>query len=132
MKNTLDTLLRCLFSTAFAIGLFASAPSLAQDVDDDETVEAEESAPPTSGALVDVNTATEAQLVELPGIGPSKARAIIAFREQRPFRRVEDLMRVRGIGRGTFRQLRPLVTVGGTAPAAPRATARASSRNARR
>jgi competence ComEA-like helix-hairpin-helix protein len=118
MNNLSQTLLRCLFSAALALGLFASTPSFAQDVEDEVTTETESA--PTNGPLLDLNSATEAQLVELPGIGPSKARAILAYREQNPFRRVEDLMRVRGIGRGTFRQLRPLVTVNGAAqPATP-------------
>ena len=116
MNNLSQTLLRCLFSAALALGLFASTPSFAQDVDDEVTTETA----PATGPLLDLNSATEAQLVDLPGIGPSKARAILAYREQNPFRRVEDLMRVRGIGRGTFRQLRPLVTVNGAAqPATP-------------
>lgn len=114
--NLSQPLLRCLFSAALALGLFASTPSFAQDVEDEVATETA----PATGPLLDLNSATEAQLVDLPGIGPSKARAILAYREQNPFRRVEDLMRVRGIGRGTFRQLRPLVTVNGAAqPATP-------------
>ncbi|MBX3248499.1 MAG: helix-hairpin-helix domain-containing protein [Myxococcales bacterium] len=104
------TLIRCLFSALFSLGLLMTGPASAQGPEDDDVVEAE-AAPAPSGAPVDLNTATEAQLVALPGIGPSKARAIIAYREQRTFRRVEELMRVRGIGRGTFRQLRAHITV---------------------
>ncbi|MCB9612953.1 MAG: helix-hairpin-helix domain-containing protein [Sandaracinus sp.] len=116
--NPVQILLRCLFAAALVLGS-AGTPAFAQDVDDETT----EVAP--NATQLDLNTATEAQLVDLPGIGPSKARAILAYREQHPFRRVEDLMRVRGIGRGTFRQLRPLVTVGGTRPATPARGARA-------
>lgn len=106
-----QTLIRCFFSALFSLGLLMAGPASAQDTEDDEAVEAAEAAPAPAGAPVDLNTATEAQLVALPGIGPSKARAILAYREQRTFRRVEELMRVRGIGRGTFRQLRTLITV---------------------
>jgi competence protein ComEA len=49
----------------------------------------------------------------LPGIGPSKAAAIVAFRERTAFRRIEDVMRVRGIGRATFRRLRTMLSVSG-------------------
>jgi competence protein ComEA len=66
------------------------------------------------GSLVDLNTASQAELERLPGIGPSKAAAIVRHREGRPFQRVEDLLRVRGIGRATFQQLRPMVTVSTT------------------
>ena len=68
--------------------------------------------PPTlagagSGGLLNLNTATAAELESLPGIGPSKAAAIIA---NRPFSSVDDLERVPGIGARTIDQLRPLVT----------------------
>lgn len=66
----------------------------------------------TPAVVVNINTATEAELQRLPGIGPSRARAILALRERLGrFRRVEQLLHVRGIGRRTFRTLRSLVTV---------------------
>ncbi|MEQ9501810.1 MAG: helix-hairpin-helix domain-containing protein [Deltaproteobacteria bacterium] len=61
---------------------------------------------------LDLNTATIAQLVKLPGVGPKRADAIVKLRERVPFRRVRDLLRVRGIGRKSLARLRPLVRVG--------------------
>ena len=61
---------------------------------------------------VDLNTATEEELVALPGIGPSKAKAIVEYRSEHPFASVEDLMNVRGIGQHTFESLRDKVRVG--------------------
>ncbi len=58
--------------------------------------------------LIDINTAAEEALITLPGIGPNKAKAIIA---NRPYTSVEDLERVPGIGAQTIDQLAPLVTV---------------------
>ena len=56
------------------------------------------------GARIDVNRATEAELVLLPGIGPSRAKRIAESREEEgPFRDAEDLTRVRGIGDKTAR-----------------------------
>jgi competence protein ComEA len=63
--------------------------------------------------VVNIQTASPEELQRLPGIGPSKAAAIISFRERTAFRRVEDILRVRGIGRATFRRLRPYLTVSG-------------------
>jgi competence ComEA-like helix-hairpin-helix protein len=63
--------------------------------------------------VVNVNTATAAQLTLLPGIGPSRADAIIAARDRRPFRNANELARVRGIGRATLLRLAPYLTFDG-------------------
>lgn len=64
-------------------------------------------------ALVDVNRATARELEALPGIGPALAGRIVASREEEgPFRTVEDLQRVRGIGPATVERLRPLARAG--------------------
>ncbi len=62
----------------------------------------------TSSGLININTATQAELETLPGIGPAKAAAIIAGR---PYGSVNELLRVSGIGDKTLADLRPLVTV---------------------
>ncbi|MEM9189726.1 MAG: ComEA family DNA-binding protein [Myxococcota bacterium] len=60
---------------------------------------------------IDLNSASVDELIALPGIGAAKAEAIVRYRDNRPFRRVEDLVRVRGIGRALYRNLRDRVTV---------------------
>jgi len=68
---------------------------------------------------VTLNTATFEDLRRLPGVGPKKAEAILALRTKLgKFRRAEDLMRVKGIGRGTFKKLKPLIRVDEPAQAA--------------
>lgn len=63
-------------------------------------------------ALVNVNTADEAQLEELPGIGPVLAQAIVDYRtENGPFPSVDSLLDVSGIGPSTLADIRELVTV---------------------
>lgn len=71
---------------------------------------AETSAPP---GQVNLNTASAAELQRLPGVGPARAQAIVERRARRPFRRIQELMRIRGIGRKTFRRLRPMLTLDG-------------------
>ena len=67
---------------------------------------------PGSGALIDLNNATSAQLETLPGIGPALAGAIIAERDRRGgFRSVNELREVRGIGEKRFADLRDHVMV---------------------
>lgn len=58
----------------------------------------------------DINRATEAEWDELPGIGPAKAKAIVADRERNgPFRSVDDLARVKGIGPKLLERLREAI-----------------------
>jgi len=61
---------------------------------------------------VDINRADEAQLAELPGVGPVIARRIVLARRERPFGSVEDLARVSGIGAATAARLAAVATVG--------------------
>lgn len=87
-------------------------------------------APSSAEGVVNIQTATLDELTRLPGIGPSKAEAIVAQRDRRAFQRVEDVMRVRGIGRATFRRLRPYLSVTGpTTLAAPTRSARRAPRD---
>lgn len=61
---------------------------------------------------IDLNRATLAQLEELPGIGPARAREILEFRKKSgPFESVDDLLALRGIGRKRFEKIRSYVVV---------------------
>lgn len=61
---------------------------------------------------LDLNTATLEQLEQLPGIGPTTAKAILEFREKSgPFQRVEDLRAIHGISKSKLEKIRPYVTV---------------------
>ncbi len=67
---------------------------------------------------LDLNTSTVEQLQQLPGIGPTTAKAIVRFREKSgPFRRVEDLLVIRGITKAKLEKLRPYITVSPPPPA---------------
>ena len=92
---------------AFALALFLS------------TTAAQAAGPSTSG-VVNVNSATAEELALLPGVGPTKAQAIIRYRtEHGAFKRVEDLAGVKGIGEKGLEKLRPHVALEGKTTAQP-------------
>ncbi len=70
-------------------------------------------AKPVTG-VVNINTASEAELQKLPGVGPTKAERVVAYRSKRgKFRRVKDLRRVKGFGYKTIKKLEPHLAVTG-------------------
>jgi competence protein ComEA len=60
---------------------------------------------------IDLNRATADELTRLPGVDPGLAARIIEARDAEPFASVEDLRRVRGVGKAKLERVRPLVTV---------------------
>ena len=92
----------------------SSAASLeAAAADSEAGAEAAEQGPPSpeQDSRININEAAVDELVLLPGIGPSRAQAILVELEKRPFRRVEDIMRVPGIGRKTYLRIRASIRV---------------------
>jgi len=65
---------------------------------------------PERSLSVNVNNATKDELMSLPGIGPELAASII---KKRPYKRIEDLLFVKGIGEYTLGDIRPYVKVKG-------------------
>ena len=66
----------------------------------------------TAAAPVNLNTATAEQLATIPGVGPKMAERIIDYRQKNGgFKKIEDLMNVKGIGEKMFLNLKPLIIV---------------------
>lgn len=81
-------------------------------------------------AVVDINTASEAELNKLPGIGPVKAKAIVDERNKSgQFKSIDDIKRVKGIGDVTFAKLKSEITVGGATASAPSAQVKMAVKN---
>jgi competence protein ComEA len=67
---------------------------------------------PTAAAPLNLNTATQAQLETLPGIGPAVAARILEYRQKNgSFKKVEELMNVKGIGEKSFLKIKALITI---------------------
>ena len=111
------TVIAAALAAMLGLGFTADASAQQRGGRPAQTQTVSEAAPATQDGVVNVNTASADELMRLPGIGPSKAAAILALRGRmtgQRFGRVEDLLRVRGIGRATLRKLRPLVSLSGS------------------
>jgi competence protein ComEA len=63
--------------------------------------------------IVNINTASVKELNALPGIGAKTAALIVEYREKNgPFKKIEELMNIRGVGEKSFLKLKPRLTVG--------------------
>ena len=68
--------------------------------------------PASAPAVVNLNTASVAQLEALPGVGLKTAERIVEYRQKNGgFKKVEDVMNVRGVGEKGFLKLKPLLIV---------------------
>ncbi len=67
---------------------------------------------PATAGPINLNTASAAELEALPGVGAKTAALIVEFRTKNgPFKKIEELMNVRGIGEKNFLKLKPQITV---------------------
>ena len=91
----------CLALAAFVTLALLAAPTPAAGAGAEEKI-----------VKININTAGAEELAALPGIGPSYAKRIVDYREKNgPFKRVEDLLNVQGIGDKTLEKIREKVTV---------------------
>lgn len=108
------------YAVVAAICLVGSAPlahahdgrATAQEGREQKDAKAD-AATKASSTMVNLNTATMEQLEALPGIGRSTAQRILEQRQKSGgFKKIEELMNVKGIGEKSFLKLKPLITVG--------------------
>jgi competence protein ComEA len=95
MRSTVRQLLSVLVLASALLLLGPSVGSAAED-----------------GHRIDINSASVSELATLPGIGEAKAKAIVEYRAADPFKTVDDLKKVKGIGEKTLDALRPDIMVG--------------------
>jgi competence protein ComEA len=94
-----------------SIVALAALPGAAQDKPSSAKSSAAKGAS-TPSAPININTATQAQFESLPGLGAKVAERILEYRQKNgPFKKVEDLMNVKGIGEKSFLKLKPFLTI---------------------
>jgi competence protein ComEA len=97
---------QCLSALAL-VSLLTAAPSLVIAQTTSRAAKAS-----TTAGIVNINTASAADLEGLPGIGAKTAARIVEYRQKNgPFKKIEELMNVRGIGEKNFLKLKPQITV---------------------
>lgn len=103
----------CLSVAAVTVCLGAqSVPAMAQGADP-----ARSTAKAAAASVININTASATDLEALPGIGAKTAARIVEYRQKNgPFKRIEELMNIRGVGEKSFLKLRPQITVAGRKP----------------
>ena len=100
------------FACAMALGLL-SAPASVLAQGDRQPAKAQSAA----SAPVNLNTATIEQLQKLPGVGPATAKRIVEYRQKNgSFKKIEELMNIRGIAEKTFLRMKPLLTIAAAKP----------------
>ena len=100
------------FALSFTLIFWSAACTRLPRTYSSDTTRAETATSTTRPAAVNLNTASNAELERLPGVGPMLAERIITYRKENgSFRRAEHLMMVRGISDRKFRELQSLVTV---------------------
>ena len=114
---------RLSFVAIVALALAAIlSPSAAADQSGKGKAASARPAAATAASPVNLNTATAAQLETLPGIGPRAAERILEYRQKNgSFKKIEELMNVKGIGEKSFLKLKPLIAVS-SAPGEPAAS----------
>ena len=101
-----------LVAAAFLISAQPHAAAAAQ-----RTVAPRSSAKPAVTSVINLNTASATDLETLPGIGAKTAGRIVEYRQKNgPFKKIEELMNVRGVGEKNFLKLKEQITVMATKP----------------
>ncbi len=96
--------------------LLARIPSGRPGLSPQGRVSSAEDQPAKPTEQLDINRASAEELAKLPGIGPELGNRIVSFRDKHgPFRRVEDVLAVRGIGDKKWKAIRPYLRVGNVA-----------------
>lgn len=103
---------RFMFALVILVGIFITGPSASSTQAAQAKAGSSSKARATAASPVNLNSASAAQLQTLPGVGASTAQRIVDYRQKNgSFKKIEELMNVKGIGEKSFLKLKPLITV---------------------
>jgi competence protein ComEA len=103
---------RCVLSIVALSSLLCTVPSAPAFAQAKPATRSSGKAVPASSAVVNLNTASPSDLEGLPGIGAKTAARIVEYRQKNgPFKKIEELMNVRGVGEKNFLKLKPQIIV---------------------
>ena len=115
MTTMIQTFVRAALPALLAMVLAAGPAHAAKPARLGGPAVTEGAAASSSAGAVNINSASETELDLLPGVGPAKAQAVLAYRAKYgPFKKIEDLVRVKGFGRKTVAKLRPYLSLAGS------------------
>ena len=104
-----------LVASLLSAALLAAAPSL--DATQEKASARSSGKPAAAAVVVNINTAPATELQTLPGIGAKTAARIVEYRQKNgPFKKIEELMNVQGIGEKNFLKLKAQISTAGSKP----------------
>lgn len=110
--KTIRTLVTTLALT-FATLVGSTALAAPTESDSDTTTESSGRSSASLEGQININTATMAELEQLPGVGPAIAERIVSYRKDTPFKQRNQIMRIKGIGEKTFAKIKDYLVVEG-------------------
>jgi len=106
-------MVRIALSLAAVAWLLGATPAIAIQATKKSADPTQGTTKPAATTLININTASAAEFEALPGIGPKTAARIVEYRQKNgPFKKVEELMNVRGLGEKNFLKLKGQLTLG--------------------
>ena len=103
-----STLIALLLNSSIVLAQVPQVPASINDATKAVSEQKSTATALTEKAMVHINSATPEELAKLPGIGPEKAKAIVAGR---PYKSIQDLKNIKGIKEGVFAKIKGLITL---------------------
>lgn len=110
--RTIVTTLALTFATLVGSPALAAGPTDSES-DSETSSQTSTRSSATLEGQININTATMAELEQLPGVGPAIAERIVSYRKDNPFKQRNQIMRIKGIGEKTFAKIKDYLVVEG-------------------